>query len=463
MLINRIDKALSLINLDMNKFVILLGFLLVTINFCFGQRIDNSPYTRYGIGELYEASSISNRLMGYTSISNFDRYHINITNPAHLASLGATGFEIGTSAKKSNLTEGNTSSSFWSGNIDYFSLGFPLKNPINQVYETKKKPYSLGMAITLNRISRVSYKIASTDSTAEIGEFERSYEGNGGTYQFQWSNAIKYKDLSFGISLGYLFGNINKKKSVNFVDIPYSLNDDISRSIGISGFTATFGANYDFYFNKKEAKENPAIPLKILRVAAIFTPARKFSTNTDELGINTQIVGTGATTTRDTIFNNENVSGKGSLANEIGLGLTFINGEKSSLSVDIKSAAWSSYFNEATSETKGSFNNTLSTSIGGYFRPNYKSYTSFWKRAYYKYGAYYRSEPTVVIGKQVNGYGLTAGIGLPFSYQRKVAHSDIGIEFGNRGGNTIIKEKFFKINFGFTFNDDEWFIKRKYN
>ena len=106
---------------------------------------------------------------------------------------------------------------------------------------------------------------------------------------------------------------------------------------------------------------------------------------------------------------------------------------------------------------------TYNVSFGGFYRPDYKSYNRYFKRVYYRFGGYYKTDPRSIDGEQLNSYGLTFGFGLPFIYQRKISHANLGFEFGNRGGGTQISESYFRISLGFTFNDDEWFIKKKYN
>lgn len=445
----------------MNKLLILLFLLPCLI---FAQSKENSPYTRYGIGEILDPAIASFRSMGYTSVANSDRFHVNLTNPATLTSLSSAAFEIGASARKSSLTEGENKSSFWSGNIDYLTIGFPLKNPINQAYEIKKKPYVLGMAFSLQRMSKINYAIFSLDSLDEVGRFTRNYSGNGGTYKIQWGNAIKYKNFSFGLNLGYLFGNLRSTKEVEFIDQIYAFDNFFDKNVGLRGLAVGTGLMYDMSFNEKEAKENPSIPLKILKFGLIYNPPTNLNTRSEELSFTRQVTGGGSVVNIDTIISNAvEIKGKAKLGSEFGLGVMFLNGEKSSIAADLKFGQWSSYFNEANGEVKGTLKNTMRTSLGGYFRPNYKSYKSFWQRSYYKYGAYYAQDPRVVLGKQISSYAFTAGVGLPFVYQRKVAFADIGLEYGKLGSGTAITENFFKINFGFTFSDDEWFIKRKYN
>jgi hypothetical protein len=63
----------------------------------------------------------------------------------------------------------------------------------------------------------------------------------------------------------------------------------------------------------------------------------------------------------------------------------------------------------------------------------------------------------------IDNYGMTLGFGLPFSWQRKFSHMNVGLNIGRRAVDNILSETFVKLQFGFTFNDNEWFIKRKYN
>jgi hypothetical protein len=81
----------------------------------------------------------------------------------------------------------------------------------------------------------------------------------------------------------------------------------------------------------------------------------------------------------------------------------------------------------------------------------------------YRFGGYYIKDPRIVNGKGVNQYGVRFGLDLPFMYQRKGSNANLGIDLGRKGEGTIIEEKYIKLNFGFTFNDEEWFLKRKYN
>ena len=52
----------------------------------------NSPYSRFGIGDLANDNFMHTRMMGSIGTSYIDAYHVNIVNPASYASLRATAF-----------------------------------------------------------------------------------------------------------------------------------------------------------------------------------------------------------------------------------------------------------------------------------------------------------------------------------------------------------------------------------
>ena len=178
----------------------------------------NSPYSRFGIGDPVDNNFMHTRMMGSIGTSYIDGYHINIVNPASYASLRATAFDIGLDAKRSTLSNEDNENTAWSGNLQYLSLAFPLGNPLNEILDQKKRKFKLGMAFTLMPNSTVGYNVTSLDSIAGIGNFERVYAGEGGSYKFLWGNAINYKDFSFGMNLGYLFGKIRYEQNVTFYD-----------------------------------------------------------------------------------------------------------------------------------------------------------------------------------------------------------------------------------------------------
>ena len=425
---------------------------------------DNSPYSRFGIGDLSDDAFQHLKQMGSIGNAYTDAFHINIKNPASYSFLRTTAFDIGVYAKKSTLKTDDQSASQWTGNLEYLSLGFPLYNPLNQLLDREQKDISLGMTFTLKPHSTVSYDLATLDTSIDsLGTFQRSYTGQGGTYKFLWGNAIKYKEFSFGVNLGYLFGKVTYNRNVDFFEVDQTRENRFSTDYNLKGFLYDIGIIYSKVLNRKEAEESNGSNLKTLNIGLTFNSATSFSTESNIENLGVFFVGTTSSTIDTSITSVTGLPGKGKLPGSIGLGLNYISGEKWSIGADYSATSWSNYFNDGNNEAVGTLQNTSSLAIGGWVRPNYKSFTSFWKRVYYRYGVYNRSDPRVINGEQIKSQGITFGMGLPFIFQRKVSHANLGLDIGRSGMNTPIQENYFRFTLGFTFNDDEWFVKRKYN
>jgi len=429
----------------------------------FAQTNGNSPYSRFGIGDITDDHFMHTRIMGGIGNSYIDGYHINIVNPASYASLRATAFDIGMDAKRSTLSSGDNNNTSWSGNLQYISLAFPLGNPLNEILDQKKRKYNLGMSFTLMPNSTVGYNITQQDSLTGIGNIERAYSGEGGSYKFLWGNAIKYKSFSFGMNLGYLFGNIRYEQDITFFDLPAPYQNRFSNEYNLNGFLWEAGALYTKILNQKELEARTVRLPNMLSFGATLKTASSFNTNltSSQFGVQTlsftdQFI--------DTAFIANDLKGSGQLPLELGIGASYYHGEKYMIGIDLSMANWSSYRNSADpTSVENPLSDIYRVAFGGFYRPDYKSYNRYFKRVYYRYGAYFNTDPRSIDGDQLTAYGLSFGMGMPFIYQRKISHANIGLEFGQRGPGSPIAESFFKISLGFTFNDDEWFVKKKYN
>ncbi|HMP30228.1 MAG TPA: hypothetical protein PKD85_11550, partial [Saprospiraceae bacterium] len=67
----------------------------------FSQKIDNFPYSRFGIGQEVDLNNVANRGYGGLGSASLDYFTFNLVNPASLPFLSATTFDIGVSAKNS--------------------------------------------------------------------------------------------------------------------------------------------------------------------------------------------------------------------------------------------------------------------------------------------------------------------------------------------------------------------------
>jgi hypothetical protein len=97
------------------------------------------------------------------------------------------------------------------------------------------------------------------------------------------------------------------------------------------------------------------------------------------------------------------------------------------------------------------------------WKPSPTGYARLLNRSQYRYGFFYESGYISSGGKNLAGYGLTAGIAMPFTFQRQLAVINLGIEAGINGISDLISSRYIRINAGVRLNDNEWFLKRRYN
>ncbi len=417
----------------------------------------NSPFSRFGIGDLVDVNPIYLRQMGGTNASYADNYHINHVNPASLPFLRATSFDIGLAAKYRTLSDDANTTKGWSGKLEYLSLAFPLRNPLNEVFDREVRDLRFGMSFSLLPVSRVSYLISNDASDEELGEFSRDFRGSGGTYKVQWGNGVKYKHFYGGINLGYVFGKINYERNLEFEDLN-TFDIRFSNNYSMRGFQYNIGLIYQLVLNEEKATDDSNVSIQAINFGVYGNSATSLSIDYEELFINEFGASfTGSVT--DTLSFESGIQRSGMLPGQLGIGMTYFKGSSLSLSLNYVLTRWSQYENEANPET---LSDTYKLSFGGFYRPNVKSF-KYRNRVFYRFGGYIGKDPISIDNNQLSTYGATMGFGLPFVYQRKISHINLGFEVGRRSVGTILRETFVKLGVGLTFNDDEWFIKRKYN
>ena len=111
----------------MKKVTIIL-FGLISAVLMMAQNNANSPYTRYGYGQLEDDCFSRSQAMGGTSIGMRTKNSINTNNPASYSSIDSTSFifEMGVSGLLSNFRSGNTQNTSFTGNLDYIALQSPI-------------------------------------------------------------------------------------------------------------------------------------------------------------------------------------------------------------------------------------------------------------------------------------------------------------------------------------------------
>lgn len=444
----------------MNKVLRLFAVLAMVI-ICpftvFSQSGSNNPFSRFGIGDITDPSFMAVRGMGSLGSSYIDPFNLNIKNPASYSFLKSTAFDIGLYTKYSRLADNENQVNLWSGNLEYISLGFPLRNPINEVLDRIEKDYSMGMNLTLMPYSQVGYNITSIENDPDFGSYQRNYQGSGGSYKLMWGNSLRYKQFSAGLNIAYLFGNIQYEQNIYFDDLSYAYQNRYNNNYGINGFVWNAGVLYRLLLNKSSVEKDKNVAQNLLTFGLQGNLDMNFYTNGHQIKRGIFVEGSLA----DTVYFAEEISGRGTLPAEISFGTMYSRGESFAMGVDINYQFWSHYENEARPET---LSDSYRIALGGHFIPNPKAYNQYFKRVKYRFGIYYLQDPREINNETFNGFGVNIGAGFPLIFQRNyTANMNPYIQFGRRGTSSLLSESFIRFGFGFTFNDNEWFLKRKYN
>lgn len=197
-------------------------------------QITLSPYSRYGLGDIFSPSSTRNFAMGSVGIGSFDGTTINRVNPASYADLRMTTLDYSGfgqyTRQKSNSAEG----AFGSAGFHNVSLGFANKK-------------GFGIVAGLAPYSSVGYNVILQDSIfadTAFKPYSTTYTSDGGLTQFYIGAGVRVlRHFNVGVNLNYLFGTTNTRTTTDFTDnvfVPVNIHERAS----LSGLQPQFGLQY---------------------------------------------------------------------------------------------------------------------------------------------------------------------------------------------------------------------------
>lgn len=429
-------------------------FLLLSTLFSFSVSAqENSPYSRYGLGDVVPSQNMISRSMGGVAAGYSDYMSINFVNPASLGNITRTVFDIGGEVDRRTLKSNTSPEKYTATNalISYFQLGFPVSSK-----KMEAKGMYWGMSLGLRPITRVSYKIQENSRPAGLDSMQTLYEGSGGLNQASISTALKIKRLSIGLSGGYNFGNKDYSTKVSL------LNDSIIYQRGNSEHNSSFGGGFLNAGLQYEIKMKKG---RILRLGAYGNFQQSISAKKSHIVETFAFDGTGGTLTIDTVQYTPEEKGKIVYPATYGVGFTY-NDANWVFGADFETTSWDNYrfYNQ-----KDAVESNWKFRAGAQYLPmktaiDARKYT---KVIRYRAGMYYGPDH-ISAGKQRYEYGFTLGAGLPLtSGQRsfnEFAMLNAGIEFGGKGNkeSLSVRETVLKFTVGVAMNA-RWFQKRKYD
>jgi hypothetical protein len=415
-----------------------------------------SPYSFYGLGSLKFKGTAENRSMGAIGVYS-DSIHLNLKNPASYASKNLeeynyesrpVKFAVGGTHSNAKLKSDSAQDEVNSTTFDYFAMSFPVGK--------------FGVGMGLIPYTSVGYKL---ETLGENNELSSKFSGNGGVYNVYTSVAYLIKDgFSVGLDFGYNFGTI-KNNTIEYVYTnegvlaQYQTREDNRSNIG--GVSLNLGVIYTKMI-KDEFELTTSFTFRP-KTNLTAKNARTFNTITinaftdeeyvvNSIEANLQVQGLKQTSL---IVPAKLTLGAGIGQPRIwfvGAEYTYLNSKK--------------FENElyASSQSAGNvtYSNASSVSLGGFFIPDYRSFTSYLERIVYRAGVRFDETGLNINEEPINEFGISFGVGLPMG--NSLSNANFGVEFGKRGTtkSNLIQENFINIFLSLSFNE-RWFQKRKFN
>ena len=417
------------------KIVVLLSLISTGL---FGQINTYSPYSRFGLGELAKPGNGQNISMGSTGAAYRSANAINNLNPASYTALDTLSFlfDFGMTASNTIYQSDSLTTSLKNMNIHHISLAFPI---------TKWWKASVG----INPYSAVGYSIMDdSEEDVNIGQIKKNFEGNGGLNQFYMGSSVMLLNkFSVGFNYAYLFGYLNNIQAVEFPGNSDFGRPVVDNRITIKGAVYTLGFQYHDLFQDKYtltlgATYNNKTDLKADKSVLIQNYFPGSSNEFRDDSVIRVISPSYEITSTDT-------AGFVGFPQSYSLGIALGIKDKLMLMGDYKTQKWSDVkiFGKSDSLTNsGSFNFGM----------------EYINRVHYRLGGYYSNTYISILGNQLQDYGITFGVGLPFRGTKTTFN--LGMVLGQRGTieNNLIKENYGIINVSLTLHDF-WFIKRKFD
>jgi hypothetical protein len=445
------------------RFLFTGGFFFLAAVQGFGQ--DNSPYSRYGLGDIVPSTNVINRGMGGISAAYSDPLSINFNNPASYASFqafleekskkvkaGRVLLDVGMNFENRTLRTANPPQKFAASNalFSYVQVGIPIK-------------HNWGVSFGLKPLSRISYKIVRDEllfdpnSGQPIDSALTEFSGNGGTYLASFGTGVAIKNFSIGGTFGYLFGNKEyaTKRALRNDSVTYNnANHTTKTSFGNIYFNG--GAQYKIALNKTTALKLGVFgSLKNTMNASQDIINETFIRNADNGDLRI-----------DSVYDQKNIKGEVVYPSSYGAGFVIEKAQSLKeggwlLGVDYVQNKWSEY---RFFGAKDAVQDNWEVRIGGQLRP--KPTKNYWSNVAYRAGFSFGPD-YVNVQEELPRLGVSVGLGLPMANYNRLSPDqfsiiNVALEYNKRGNNdNLLKENLFRVSIGLSFSD-LWFRKRKY-
>lgn len=422
-----------------------------------GQSVINSPYTRFGIGEISRNGFNNSKAMGGIATGLRVKNQINYLNPAAISAQDTMSFifDVGISGITKSLKTKTNSVDYNNVAFDHLAMSFPIKNW-----------WYMGVGIT--PYSKIGYNVTEVNPHTLIDTLSMLSlnSGEGGINQIFFSNSFNISNnLSLGLNINYLFGSIEQYRQIGFDELYYGNALIYENNVYLKQFNFEIGAQYYNTINKKifytvGATYSHKISFNTDRKVVIMSTK---NANTDVSLIKEYINSFG--TSIDTIKSYSNkVSVEVPSIYSIGFSVGII--DKLTVGFDYSLQDWNKVngfdVNEISlKESSINYTKEQSFRFGIDYIPDIQSYKNYLLKINYRLGFYYNESYLQINENQINNYGITFGVGFPITNSR--TSLNLSCTVGKKGTveDNLIEENYTSFGINFTLYDF-WFFKRKY-
>ena len=411
----------------LKKIIFLLAFAITASAWSQGT---TSPYSFFGSGNLNFRGTVENRLMGGVSTYS-DSIHLNLLNPAGLAKLKLVNYSIAGSHKFNTLSTATASERATTTTLDYMAIGFPMGK--------------FAGAFGLLPLTTSGYKLENIDGTSTT-----QYTGSGGMNKVFFSLGYALTpNLSLGAEGNYNFGKISNN-AVTFQE-EIQLGTEENNQSDLLGLSVNLGLQYQKLLSGK---------LKGL-ASFSYTPETKFVSENARQIATVLLLPNGNTSAIDQrdieLANTDFV-----YPSQLTFGLGLAQERKWSLSAEVSAQKTSNLSISTVDLDNVAYQDALKFRMGGFYIPDYNSFSSMLKRIVYRGGFRFEETGINVNGNAISEFGMSFGLGLNLG--RSFSNINIGVEYGGRGtkDNGLVQESFVNVFVGLSLSD-KWFEKRLYD
>lgn len=406
--------------MNMKKYIVIVVAAMMAVGAC-AQNATSSPSSRFGYGELNDNLPGAYRAMGGVGIGMRSNKAINPSQPASYTACDSMTFmfDLAGSFLYTNYGDSYGQRNKLNGNLEYMTLQFPIWR--------KYIAFSAG----ITPYSAVGYSFSLTDSINSDYHHTKTYSGEGGFTQVYGGLSFNICDwLALGANAYYMFGELNKSRSLNFSDASLHAVSQ-SDQLTIGSLRLRYGAQLFHTFGKHTVV-----------LGGVFENKQRFS-KSDYIQIET--------TTSDTV---ETLQNAFEMPMMYGAGISYNYAGRLTLAIDYQCQDWTKavYFDQE---------NALRTrqrwAIGAEYRHDPLS-RDYAHQIYWRLGANYTTSYSMsTFAPEV---GVSMGIGFPLRTIGTVINTTL--EYVHRGAmdNTTLNENAlrFVVNAAIAEN---WFFKRK--